>query len=181
MTAVSHHSISGSFSALHETEFKALLGRCASGVVVVTAPGDPPAGFTASSFTSVSLHPPLVSFCIAEKASAARVFARAETVAVHVLHRGQESVARTFATSGIDRFAASGVVQAGPDGVPLIDRPLARILCTVFRRVSAGDHTIVLATPVAGDISMDPEATPLIYHAGGYTRVDTSARPSRPF
>jgi len=65
--------------------FRALLRRHAAAVVVVTAPGTPPAGFTATSFTSVSLEPPLVSFCLAHTASSWPAVSRASLVAVHVL------------------------------------------------------------------------------------------------
>ena len=168
MTIVPHHPAS---RTMDDALFKALLRRHAAAVVVVTAAGEPPAGFTATSFTSVSLEPPLVSFCLADTASAARAVARAGTVAIHVLHSDQEAVARTFATSGIDRFAAHGAWRRGPDGVPLLDGVLARIVCRVSRRVRAGDHTIVLATPIAGTVHDDPGATPLVYHHGAYARL----------
>src|SRR4051794_18443471 len=87
--------------------FRALLRRHAAAVVVVTARGTPPAGFTATSFTSVSLEPPMVSFCLAHTASSWPAVSRAGLIAVHVLTEHQEAVARTFATSGIDRFAAA--------------------------------------------------------------------------
>src|SRR5689334_17483056 len=103
-------------SAVEPDLFRGLLRHHAAGVVVVTAPGAPPAGFTATSFTSVSLDPPLVSFGIAHSASAWSAVRAAATVAVHVLGEHQESVARTFATSGIDRFAAHGAWRPGPDG-----------------------------------------------------------------
>src|SRR5262245_60298465 len=83
--------------------FRALLRRHAAAVVVITAPGAPRAGFTAPSFTSVSLDPPLVSFCLANAASAWPAVHASDTVAVHVLSHEQEHIARTFATRGIDR------------------------------------------------------------------------------
>jgi len=165
----------GSSLTVDGSLFKALLRRHAAAVVIVTAAGEPPAGFTATSFTSVSLDPPLVSFCLADSASAAPVVARARTVAVHVLHRDQQAAARTFATSGIDRFAAHGAWTPGPDGVPLLDDVAARIVCRVSRRVHAGDHTIVLATPFAGDLHPATDTTPLVYHNGGYTHLPPSA------
>ncbi len=155
--------------------FRALLRRHAAAVVVVTAPGEPPAGFTATSFTSVSIDPPLVSFCLASTASTWPAVARADTVAVHVLARGQESVARIFATSGIDRFAAHGAWRAGPDGVPLLDGVLATIVCRVTQRVAAGDHTIVLAAPELGEHHADATVTPLVYHDGTYAHLKRSA------
>ena len=155
--------------------FRALLRRHAAAVVVITAPGEPPAGFTATSFTSVSLDPPLVSFCLAHSASAWKAVQTAEVVAVHVLTEGQEQVARTFSTRGIDRFATHGAWRPGPDGVPLLDGVLATIVCRVFQRVEAGDHTIVLATPELGDHHADATVAPLVYHAGSYVHLGKTA------
>jgi flavin reductase (DIM6/NTAB) family NADH-FMN oxidoreductase RutF len=155
--------------------FRALLRRHAAAVVVITAPGAPPAGFTATSFTSVSLDPPLVSFCLAHTASAWPAVATADVVAVHVLTQEQEHVARTFATRGIDRFAAHGAWSPGPGGVPLLDGVLARIICRVERRVEAGDHTIVLATPETGEHHADLTAAPLVYHDGHYAHLRRAA------
>jgi len=155
--------------------FRALLRRHAAAVVVITAPGEPPAGFTATSFTSVSLDPPMVSFCLAHTASAWPAIAAAEVVAVHVLTQEQEHVARTFATRGIDRFAAHGAWEPGPGGVPLLGGVLARIVCRVVRRVEAGDHSIVLAAPETGTHHEDLTATPLVYHDGHYAHLRRAA------
>ncbi|MGA5304717.1 flavin reductase family protein [Nucisporomicrobium flavum] len=155
--------------------FRSLLRRHAAAVVVITAPGTPPAGFTATSFTSVSLDPPLVSFCLARTASAWPAVRAAETIAVHVLTREQEHVARTFATRGIDRFAAHGAWRSGPDGVPLLDGVLATLVCRVTQRVEAGDHTIVLATPSQGEHHEDASVTPLVYHDGSYAHLKRTA------
>jgi flavin reductase (DIM6/NTAB) family NADH-FMN oxidoreductase RutF len=155
--------------------FRSLLRRHAAAVVVITAPGSPPAGFTATSFTSVSLDPPLVSFCLARTASAWPAVQAAETIAVHVLTQEQEHVARTFATRGIDRFATHGAWRPGPDGVPLLEGVLATLVCRVTQRVEAGDHTIVLATPAQGEHHEDASVTPLVYHDGRYAHLKRTA------
>ncbi|WP_305782415.1 flavin reductase family protein [Symbioplanes lichenis] len=155
--------------------FRSLLRRHAAAVVVITAPGAPPVGFTATSFTSVSLDPPLVSFCLAHTASAWPTISAASTIAVHVLTQAQEHVARTFSARGIDRFAAHGAWHEGPDGVPLLDGVLATIVCRVAQRVEAGDHTIVLATPLSGDHLEDATVTPLVYHDGSYAHLRRTA------
>lgn len=157
--------------SVDELAFRRLMGRHAAGVVVVTVAGEPPAGFTATSFTSVSLKPPLVSFCLDRKASSWPAVAQARTIAVHVLSDRQERVARTFATSGIDRFAAHGDWEEGPDGVPLLGGVVAHIVCRVVQRVPAGDHSIVLATPFTGAHG-DEDAAPLLYQAGGYGQLN---------
>lgn len=162
-------------SLVNASLFRTLLRRHAAAVVVITAPGEPPAGFTATSFTSVSLDPPLVSFCLAHTASAWPAVADADIVAVHVLTEEQEHVARTFSTRGIDRFAEHGDWEAGPGGVPLLGGVLARLVCRVVRRVRAGDHTIVLASPETGLVHDDQDATPLVYHDGSYTHLRRAA------
>ncbi|MGC4878628.1 flavin reductase family protein [Micromonospora sp. DT43] len=155
--------------------FRTLLRRQAASVTVITAAGDPPVGFTATSFTSVSLRPPLVSFCLARSSSSWPTVAGAEHVAVHLLGAGQQEVARTFATSGIDRFAAHSGWRPGPYGVPLLDQPVAWLLCRVTERVLAGDHAIVLAEPVT---SGHGDGAPLLYHMGRYAALQPSTKES---
>ncbi|MEA2462096.1 MAG: hypothetical protein QOH90_2273 [Actinomycetota bacterium] len=145
--------------------FRRLLRRQASTVAVVTAAGRPPAGFTATSFTSVSLRPPIVSFCLSRDSSSWPTVARAEHVAVHLLAADQEDVARQFATSGIDRFARPAAWRAGPHGVPVLDGALAWLLCRVIDRVPVGDHAVVLAEPLHG---RHGDGAPLLYHDGRY-------------
>jgi flavin reductase (DIM6/NTAB) family NADH-FMN oxidoreductase RutF len=155
--------------------FRALLRRQAASVAVVTAAGEPPVGFTATSFTSVSLRPPLVSFCLARSSSSWPTVARAAHVAVHLLGADQGEVARTFATSGIDRFAVHAGWRYGPYGVPLLDEPVAWLLCRVTERVLAGDHAIVLAEPLTG---RHTEGSPLLYHMGRYAALPPATKES---
>ncbi|MBE1491819.1 flavin reductase family protein [Plantactinospora soyae] len=152
------------------TRFRSLLRRQAAAVTVVTAAGQPPVGFTATSFTSVSLHPPLVSFCLSRTSSSWPTVADTGHVGVHLLAQGQHEVARTFATSGIDRFAAHPQWRLGPYDVPLLDGPVAWLVCRVVERVVAGDHAIVLAEPLVGGHGGDDDA-PLLYHMGRYASL----------
>jgi flavin reductase (DIM6/NTAB) family NADH-FMN oxidoreductase RutF len=149
--------------------FRGLLRRQASTVTVVTAPGPPPAGFTATSFTSVSLHPPIVSFCLSRDSSSWPTVARADHVAVHLLAADQQDLARRFATSGVDRFAHPVAWQDGPHGVPLLAGTLGWLLCRVVDRVIAGDHTVVLAEPLHG---RHGDGVPLLYHDGRYAHLE---------
>ncbi|WP_433318404.1 flavin reductase family protein [Micromonospora sp. CA-269861] len=155
------------------TMFRALLRRQAASVAVITAAGEPPVGFTATSFTSVSLRPPLVSFCLARSSSSWSTVKGAEHIAVHLLGEDQQDVARTFATSGIDRFAAHSGWRYGPYGVPLLHEPVAWLLCRVTQRVLAGDHAIVLAEPLTGSHG---EGAPLLYHMGRYAALNPTTK-----
>lgn len=150
--------------------FRALLRRHAAGVVVITVPGEHPVGFTVTSFTSVSLRPPLVSFCLDRASSSWPAVAAASYVGVHVLTDTQEALAQTFATKGVDRFAPPTRWHSGPYGVPVLAAVHAVLLCRVVDRVNAGDHAIVLSELVDGDHT--GEATePLLYHNGRYRRA----------
>lgn len=165
----------GSLAPVDPDTFRALLRRQAAAVTVVTAAGEPPVGFTATSFTSVSLRPPLVSFCLARSSSSWPTVAGAGHVAVHLLGERQQEVARTFATSGIDRFAAHTGWRFGPFGVPLLDEPVAWLLCRVTQRVLAGDHAIVLAEPLTGHHG---GGAPLLYHMGRYAALHADTKES---
>jgi flavin reductase (DIM6/NTAB) family NADH-FMN oxidoreductase RutF len=157
---------------------RALLRHQASTVTVVTAPGAPAVGFTATSFTSVSLEPPVVSFCLNLASSSWPTVAESRYVGVHLLARHQQELARTFATSGIDRFAAPTRWRVGPEGVPLIEDTLAWLLCRIIDRVTVGDHAIVLAEPEL--LRHAGVGSPLLYHRGRYAglaeHVESPAR-----
>jgi flavin reductase (DIM6/NTAB) family NADH-FMN oxidoreductase RutF len=114
--ALTRTPIPASFDTVDAELFRQLLRRHAAAVVVVTACGDRPAGFTATSFTSVSAQPPLVAFAVSRTASTWSAMSRAETIAVHVLSRSQEDAARTFAASGIDRFTEYRDWRVADDG-----------------------------------------------------------------
>ncbi|MFF3510873.1 flavin reductase family protein [Streptomyces sp. NPDC002573] len=146
---------------------RAVFRRHAAGVAVITARGDDgPVGFTATSLTSVSAEPPLVSFGIGLGASSWPAVSQAGHVGVHILGEHQEALAGTFARSGADRFGAPTGWREGPHGVPVLDDVLAWLVCRVVARVPAGDHRLVVAEVVHGD----PSGTgrPLLYHQGRF-------------
>ncbi|MDG9725192.1 MULTISPECIES: flavin reductase family protein [unclassified Streptomyces] len=142
--------------------------RHAAGVSVITARGDAgPVGFTATSLTSVSAEPPLLSFGIGTGSSSWPAVSEAEYVGVHLLGEHQQGLAATFARSGADRFAPPTAWREGPEGVPVLNGVLAWIVCRVVGRVPAGDHRIVLAEVLLGDSA--GAGSPLLYHQGRYS------------
>ncbi|MET9950031.1 flavin reductase family protein [Streptomyces sp. NPDC006339] len=152
----------------------------AAGVAVITAYGERPVGFTATSLNSVAAEPPLISFGVGTGSSSWPVLAEAEHVGVHILGEHQRDLATTFARSGADRFAAPTRWRRGPEGVPVLDGVLAWLVCRVAARVPAGDHRIVIAEVVAGDPRGDgataPDAPggggrPLLYHQGRFNAL----------
>jgi len=153
------------------TQFRAAFRRHAAGVVVITADdGNGPAGMTATSLASISLEPALVSFAVATTASAWRTLAAADRVAVHLLGHAHVDLARRFATSGIDRFAAPTRWSRLDDGVPVLTDAATVLHCLIRDRLAAGDHRVVIAEVI--DVIARDSVPPLVYHDGDYRTLD---------
>ncbi|MDT3399018.1 flavin reductase family protein [Streptomyces sp. B1866] len=141
----------------------------AAGVAVITAHGERPVGFTATSLSSVAAEPPLLSFGIGTGSSSWPVLREAGHVGVHILAEHQRELAATFARSGADRFGAPTRWRPGPEGVPLLEGVLAWVVCEVVARIPAGDHRVVLARVLHGDPS--GAGRPLLYHQGRFNAL----------
>lgn len=147
------------------------LGAFATGVTIVTArgPEGEPVGFTANSFTSVSLDPPLLLVCLAHTAASYDIFCRAGSFAVNVLEVGQEDTARRFASRGADKFGPTPW-KPGHQGAPLIDGSLARFDCAMHQRVAAGDHDILMGRVMGFSLHAGDA---LVYHFGSFKALSS--------
>ncbi|WP_037307192.1 flavin reductase family protein [Ruegeria halocynthiae] len=125
-------------------------GSFMTGVTVVTTRDGmgAPVGFTANSFSSVSLDPPLLLVCPGKFLSSYEVFAGCRHFAVNILAEGQQEISNTFAGYKGDRFAKVAH-HSGAHDLPLIDGALAQFCCETHSAVPAGDHTILLGRVVA--------------------------------
>jgi len=151
-------------------ELRRALGQFATGVTVVTtcAEDGRRVGVTANSFTSLSLDPPLVLWCLSKEAPSLPAFETASHFAINVLGATQHYLSRQFATPAEDKFAGVDF-QEGPGGVPILGGVLAHFVCRNVRHVEAGDHVIVIGE-VERFEAFDGE--PLVFHSGAY-RVAT--------
>jgi flavin reductase (DIM6/NTAB) family NADH-FMN oxidoreductase RutF len=123
----------------------------ASGVTVVTTKnGDgEPVGFTASAFSSLSLHPRLLLVCLQKDAECYSAFMSAEHFAVSILSREQDGIARRFATKAIDKWEQTPVVAGRRTELLLIDGAKAHTECVMIDRVDGGDHTILIGEVIS--------------------------------
>ncbi|MFJ4683209.1 flavin reductase family protein [Streptomyces sp. NPDC091377] len=142
--------------------FRAAMARFPSGVVVVTTrcPDGTPRGFTASSFCSVSLTPPMVLVCLANSAESAASFARCRHFAVSVLSPLHGPLAMRFATRGADKFSGGGL-GLSPDGLPTVDRALSELDCAIHARHPAGDHMVLIGRVTGVRLG---EGSPMVYY-----------------
>jgi flavin reductase (DIM6/NTAB) family NADH-FMN oxidoreductase RutF/2-polyprenyl-6-methoxyphenol hydroxylase-like FAD-dependent oxidoreductase len=146
-------------------------GQFATGVTVVTGRAEDgrPVGVTANSFSSLSLEPPLVLWCLARGAASLAVFRECTHFGVNVLSSGQHHLSRLFATAGADKFGSETEVLDGPSGVPLLGGVLAHFVCRNVRQIDAGDHVIIMGEVEHYDTFV---GEPLVFHSGSY-RVTT--------
>ena len=130
---------------LDSWDFRQAVGAFTTGVTVVTTSDEAGVryGLTANSFTSVSLEPPLVLFCVGERAPSLDGFASSQHFAINVLASDQEDIARRFARPAPDKFAGLAW-RTGIFGAPLLDRCIAHIECKLEHVVPGGDHVIVI-------------------------------------
>ncbi len=149
--------------------FRKVLGHFATGVTVVTTrqASGKPWGFTVNSFTSVSLEPPLVLFCVDRGGESARAIAEADYFAVNFLTEQQQEISRHFASKSADRFG--GLVHTeSVHGSPLLQRCLGYVECKKIASHAHGDHNIIIGEVVDAHAA---EGDPLLFFRGSYGRL----------
>ena len=124
-------------------------------------------GLTVNSFTSVSLEPRLVLWCLDDGSDRRHVFHSAERFAVNVLRAGDEGPSRRF-SKGAWRLEP-GEAEHGASGAPMLKKALARFECQVRERIQLGDHQVIVGEVLAFDAT-DGEG--LVFFRGRYGRFD---------
>jgi 3-hydroxy-9,10-secoandrosta-1,3,5(10)-triene-9,17-dione monooxygenase reductase component len=146
--------------------FRTAFGRYATGVAFVTAaPDGEPAGLIVNSLTSVSLDPPLISFCPSSRSLTWSRMRRARRFGVNVLGRRHEGFARRATPAGADRFAGLDW-ELGRGGVPLVTDALAAFGCEIVAEHPTGDHWIVVGR--VDTLRTSPIGDPLVFFAGAF-------------
>ncbi|MFZ5618075.1 MAG: flavin reductase family protein [Pseudomonadota bacterium] len=145
---------------------KDAFGRFATGVAVaacVNGRGGHTA-ITINSFTSVSLAPPLVLWCIEKSASSYPDFAAANAYSISVLSDRQQSVSQRFARHDPEPLAPHEYV-VWKTGAPILAERLAGFDCEIVDRHHSGDHVILIAKALQFDHF---PGAPLLYFASRY-------------
>jgi flavin reductase (DIM6/NTAB) family NADH-FMN oxidoreductase RutF len=160
-------------------ELRRALGCFVTGVTVVTtiAADGEPRGFTANSFTSVSLDPPLVLVCMAKSAGSYDIFRKTSAFAINILQEDQRDISATFASPRPDKFVGLQWTSART-GSPLLPDCSAWLDCDMHKQIDAGDHVILIGRTV--DFAHSPRP-PLGYYSGNYLDVSTERPPIEGF
>lgn len=148
-----------------------VFGSFPTGVTTVAACVDgAPAGLVASSFSSVSLDPPLVSVCIGASSRTWPVLATAARIGISVLGEDHEELSAAMSRPGTDRFTGLGW-RTSPDGAVLLADAVAWLDCSIFAVYDGGDHNIVVLRVHDLDVR---EAPPLVFHRSRYRRLESA-------
>ncbi len=147
-----------------EAHYRRVLGRFASGVVIVSGMGEEgPAGMSCQSFFSLSLTPRLVALGISRNSRSWQAIAPTGRFAASILHVSQQDVCRASARSGTDTFAEVGW-RRSELGNPLIEGAVAWLDCTIEAVHDGGDHHLVVGLVQAVTAGDDDE--PLVFDRG---------------
>ncbi|MGD9990481.1 flavin reductase family protein [Pseudonocardia sp.] len=151
------------------TLLRSVFGCFPSGVTAVCAEVDGVAvGMAASSFTSVSMTPPLVSVCVQNSSRTWPVLRRADRIGVSVLSEEHETACRSLSAKSGDRFAGIDWFSVENAAV-FLSGASALLDCTVHDEVPAGDHTIILLE--IHQLLADHDTVPLVFHGSRFRRL----------
>ncbi len=166
---------------IDDKTFREALGKFAAGVTVITVQTTDGRdwGMTATAFSSLSLDPPLVLFCVTKDTQMHQYAAVADGFAVSILADDQQELSNRFANVIVDddgrferwpedrdKFADLDLDRAQSSGAAILRGSLVGLDCTTVDRFDGGDHTIVIGRVEHGDVSED--GAPLLYWSGGY-------------
>jgi steroid delta-isomerase-like uncharacterized protein len=132
--------------------------------IVTTMEGSVPTGLAVNAFSSVSLDPPLVLFCVGRSSLTHPRLFGGDAVGVNILAQDQRAIAQRFAVSGGDKFDGVGWAP-GENGAPLLDRCAARLEGIIETRIAAPTHTIFLTRVTRAEAFVRP---PLIFLGAAY-------------
>jgi flavin reductase ActVB len=153
--------------------FKRALASFPSGVTIVTTADQDGRwwGFTATSFCSVSVDPPLVLVCLAKSAECHGIFSEARRWVIHIINPDHADLAIRFATRGADKFAGAGFA-ADDHGLPVLDQACVTLTCESYSLFPAGDHTVLIGRVERTRIGTD---LPAVYFRQDFHTLPTRA------
>ncbi len=154
---------------MEQEDFRAICAQFATGVTVITTThNSKPYGFTANSFTSVSLEPAIVLFCLKTASETNTAFQASKNFTINILSDKQENVSNAFASSKNSQEARFEQVELISIKSPLIKGGLGYLTGEIIKYEEVGDHIVYYGQVKEGNRF---EGNPLLYAKGGYQRL----------
>lgn len=154
-------------------EFRAVMGRFATGVTVVTTcVGEQRAGITVNAFASLSLDPPLVLIALDRSSALYELVRTSGIFAVNILGASQDDISACFARHSEYRLREfCGVLtHRESTGAPVFNHCLGWVDCRLVDVYPGGDHGIFVGHVEA--LGVGDEQEPLLYYRGQYPSME---------
>ena len=159
---------------MNPTDFRNICGRYATGITVLTTKHKGEShGITVNSFSSVSLDPPLVLFCIDKNARFNTPLNAEQSLAINILSEHQQEVSNRFANSKLtneERF--KGLATISEHKYPVFADTLGVLEAKLQATHDGGDHWIYVAKVSSGQVT---DGSPLLYYGGAYSSLNPNA------
>ncbi len=159
------------YNSLNDDDKKALrevFGRFATGICIATCFNEnTPIGMTINSFSSVSLEPPLIMFCIAKTSHSLESFKNTNQFAINILGSNSEELSRRFAKHINNKY--DGIEWQNIDNTPFLNGNIGFIICEQYNFIEAGDHYILIGKVLK--TMLNNESDPLLYFKGQYHKL----------
>lgn len=162
--------------SITEDQFRKTLGLFPTGVTVVTVPdGDgKDLGITVSSFTSVSLKPPQILFCLSKQSKTMPAFKASPYFAVNILRSNQHHLSDGFARHVPLNWETFQTQRHNQSNCLLITDALGHVICEKVVQYDGGDHEIILGKVI--DTFVNLEDMPLVRQRGQYSTLQPIPR-----
>jgi flavin reductase (DIM6/NTAB) family NADH-FMN oxidoreductase RutF len=155
-----------------DDQFRKVLGQFPTGVAVITTTNESgeDVGITISSFTSLSLNPHQILFCLSKNSTLWSSFKNTKCFAVNILNADQSYVSDCFAKRAPLDWSKMKIERHAPSGCILLTEALGHVICEKGSVFDGGDHDIIIG--LVTDLFANPHTTPLIRHRGEYMTTE---------
>ena len=148
---------------------KKALGQFATGVTIITTltPEGTPLGMTVSSFSSVSLEPPLILWSLQRSSQSLEIFQNTRYFAVNILAENQPHLSDRFSCSPKEKFEGIDIITSD-NGTPIFKNCLTYFECVTKNQFDGGDHIIFIGEIIQFTENIEGHLSPLIHYDGNY-------------
>lgn len=156
---------------VHPEYFMEIMSRFVSGVTIISTQDHEGKffGLTASSFTSLSLDPPLILFCLNSAAKSLEPLLKSKKFAISILAEDQKDISNHFATHKTDKFSNIDYSIGPFSSCPLITGANCLIECSLYANYDGGDHRIIVGK--VENLIMGASKGPLAYYNRDYRKI----------
>ncbi|MBI3005160.1 MAG: flavin reductase family protein [Ignavibacteriales bacterium] len=160
-------------------KFRQTVGQFATGVAVIAAEVNKEVhGMTANAFTSLSLNPMLVLFCVDKRAKMSEFMQLANGFSINFLRDDQQALSTYFA-GGWKKPNAPPFRFVPWDGGPRLEGCASALGCRLHSVADGGDHSIIIGEVIAFHLGIEPR-DPLVFHSGMYRKLDKREKEPAP-